>query len=110
LVSHDYEVVVLTRSAQSTGDKVRRVGWDGQSVGDWWAELEGSLAVINLAGRSVDCRYTARNRRLILDSRLDPTRVLGEAIGRCAKPPRVWLNSSTATIYKHSLDRPMDEA
>jgi len=66
--------------------------------------------MVNLAGRSVNCRYTAANRRSILDSRVVPTRVLGEAIGQCAQPPRVWLNSSTATIYKRSFDRAMDEA
>jgi uncharacterized protein (TIGR01777 family) len=66
--------------------------------------------LINLAGRSVDCRYHARHRREILESRIHSTRVLGEAIAQCDRPPRVWLNSSTATIYKHSLDRSMDEA
>lgn len=65
--------------------------------------------MINLAGRSVDCRYHSRNRRVILESRIESTRVLGNAIRQCAKPPRVWLNSSTATIYRHSLDRAMDE-
>jgi uncharacterized protein (TIGR01777 family) len=65
---------------------------------------------LNLAGRSVNCRYHARNREEILRSRLDSTRVLGEAISKCSHPPKVWLNSSTATIYKHSYDHPMDEA
>ncbi|MCW5557554.1 MAG: TIGR01777 family oxidoreductase, partial [Verrucomicrobiae bacterium] len=74
------------------------------------AELEGVDAVINLSGRSVDCRYTDRNRRLILDSRIESTRVLGEAIAACRQPPAVWMNASTATIYRHSFDRPMDEA
>src|SRR5207245_868922 len=67
-------------------------------------------ALINLAGRSVNCRYNARNRREILESRVQSTRVLGEAISRCRQPPRVWLNASTATIYKHTFDREMDEA
>jgi uncharacterized protein (TIGR01777 family) len=71
--------------------------------------LDGALAVVNLAGRSVDCRYNEHNRRDILDSRVHSTRILGEAIARCAKPPTAWLNSSTATIYKHTLDRAMDE-
>jgi uncharacterized protein (TIGR01777 family) len=65
--------------------------------------------VLNLAGRSVNCRYTAGNRREMLDSRTESTRVLGQAIAACSRPPRVWLNSSTATIYKHSFDRAMDE-
>jgi len=66
--------------------------------------------LINLAGRSVDCRYHARNRRLIMDSRIKSTRVLGEAVAQRMNPPRVWLNSSTATIYRHSFDQAMDEA
>ena len=104
------EVVVLSRTPRSETGKPREVPWDGQTVGEWARELDGASAVINLAGRSVDCRYHARNQRLILDSRVDSTRVLGEAIRRCQKPPPVWLNSSTATIYKHSLDRANDEA
>lgn len=105
-----HEVVILTRTPSAPARPTREVDWDGRSLAGWTRELNGALAVINLAGRSVDCRYHARNRRLIMDSRVDSTRVLGEAISRSATPPRVWLNSSTATIYKHSLDRPMDEA
>jgi uncharacterized protein (TIGR01777 family) len=110
LSNEGYEVIVLTRSPRSPAGKVQFVSWDGSTLGDWVAWLEGAKSLVNLAGRSVDCRYNAGNRRAILDSRIHSTRVLGEAIGSCAKPPSVWLNSSTATIYKHSLDRPMDEA
>jgi uncharacterized protein (TIGR01777 family) len=78
--------------------------------GDWAAVLEGADAVINLAGRSVNCRYHPRNRREMTLSRLDSTRVLGEAIARCARPPRTWLQSSTATIYAHRFDAANDEA
>lgn len=84
--------------------------WDGCTLGNWTAALEGADAVINLAGRSVNCRYHARNRRLMLDSRVNATRVLGEAIARCGRPPRVWLNFSTATIYKHTFGPAWDEA
>jgi len=93
-VARGDEVVVLSRSAGEG-----RVVWDGKTAGDWCRELEGAQALINLAGRTVDCRYTERNRTEILNSRVDSTRVLGEAIAACAEPPRVWLNSSTATIY-----------
>jgi hypothetical protein len=72
--------------------------------------LEGRAAVVNLAGRSVNCRYAPGHRREIYDSRLESTRVLGQAIARCANPPAVWLNSSTATIYRHATDRAQDEA
>jgi uncharacterized protein (TIGR01777 family) len=105
-----WSVVVLSRRTPAPAGGVRFVSWDGQTIGDWTRELHGATAVVNLAGRSVNCRYNRRNRRGILQSRLRSTRVLGEAIGACAAPPRVWLNASTATIYKHSLDRPMDEA
>ena len=84
--------------------------WSGETLADWTKELEGAKAVINLAGRSVDCRYHDRNRRLIMDSRVNSTRVLGEAIAKCQQPPRVWLNSSTATIYKHTFGPAWDES
>lgn len=103
------EVVVLSRNAVGLDASGRLVQWDGETRGDWCRELEDCKAVINLAGRSVDCRYHALNRRLIMDSRVNSTRVLGEAIRACADPPEVWLNSSTATIYKHSYDVAMDE-
>lgn len=89
---------------------VREVAWDARTLGEWSGELDGAEAVINLTGKSVDCRYTARNRREIIASRVDSTRAVGEAIARCANPPRVWLNASSATIYLHSFDRPMDES
>ena len=72
--------------------------------------LEGADLVINLAGKSVDCRYHEKNRRAILDSRVNTTKVIGEAILTCQKPPSLWINSSTATIYRHAEDRPMTEA
>jgi uncharacterized protein (TIGR01777 family) len=106
----DYEVVILSREPMNPLSSLKQVCWDGRKLGDWARELDGADVVVNLAGRSVNCRYHARNRRLILESRVSSTRVLGEAIAQCALPPRVWLNASTATIYKHSLDRPMDEA
>ncbi len=110
LPNQGYDVVVLTRTPSSQTGPVKQIQWDGKTLGDWVRQLNGALAVVNLAGRSVNCRYHARNRQGILESRVDSTRVLGDAIARCAQPPRVWLNSSTATIYKHSLERPMDEA
>lgn len=85
-------------------------GWDGERLGVWVQELDGADVLINLAGRSVNCRYHERNRREILESRVKSTAVLGEALRKVSKPPRVWLNASTATIYRHALDREMDEA
>ncbi len=103
-----WEVVVLTRSPQ-VSRAAREVRWDAESLGEWVRELEGATAVVNLTGRSVDCRYTEANRRLILDSRVNSTRVIGGAIAQCQGPPRVWLNSSSATIYRHTFGSPWDE-
>jgi uncharacterized protein (TIGR01777 family) len=105
-----WEVVVLTRQSGTSVGPARAVFWDAQTLGPWAAELAGASALVNLAGRSVNCRYHARNRRAILASRVESTRVLGEAIARSVAPPKVWLNSSTATIYKHTFERPMDES
>jgi uncharacterized protein (TIGR01777 family) len=102
-----HEVVVIARSVQPTPWRV--VQWDGATLGDWTADLEGADLLINLAGRSVNCRYTAANRRAIKESRVQSTRLLGQAIARLACPPRLWMNASTATIYRHALDRAMDE-
>src|SRR6266567_4354783 len=102
LTRQDYEVIVLSRRPGKAEGLIRQVKWDGRTTGAWIGHLEGARAVVNLSGRSVNCRYTVRNRRAIIDSRVEPTQVLGKAIGRCARPPRVWLNSSTATIYKHT--------
>ena len=88
-----YQVVSISRTGP--GD----VRWDARTLGPWAQELEGADLLVNLAGRSVDCRYNKANRRAILASRTESTRVLGAAVAACAQPPRVWLNSSTATIY-----------
>jgi uncharacterized protein len=87
----------------------RTVAWDGANLGDWVCELEKADVVINLTGRSVNCRYNDANRREILESRTNATRILGEAITRVAHPPSLQMNASTATIYRHALGRPMDE-
>ncbi|MGB4988876.1 MAG: DUF1731 domain-containing protein [Pyrinomonadaceae bacterium] len=85
------------------------VMWDGKTQGEWSKEIDGSDVVINLAGRSVNCRYTDENRRLIMDSRVDSTRAVGEAIAISENPPRVWLQAATATIYAHHFDAPNDD-
>jgi len=102
------EVVVLSRRPLSAPWRI--VHWDGMSAGAWTRELDAADAVINLAGRSVDCRYTPAHRREILESRLQSTRAIGAAIAVAARPPSVWLQSSTATIYAHRHDAPNDEA
>ena len=105
--SRGHSVLVLARTTSLR--PWRMVAWDGEHLREWVRELEGVDAVINLAGRSVNCRYHAGNRREILESRIKSTRLLGIAIAKLKEPPRVWLNASTATIYRHALDRAMDE-
>lgn len=105
--SKHHEVVVLSRNPKAAPWRV--VEWNGRSVGPWAEELEGAHAVINLAGRSVDCRYDARHRDEIIRSRVESTRAVGEAIGQCDVPSRVWLQMSTATIYAHRFDAANDE-
>src|SRR5687768_6689773 len=102
-----HDVSVLSRHPQ--GRPWRVVPWDGATLDSWSTYFEGCDAVINLAGRSVNCRYTAANRREILESRLRSTRVVGQAIAQATRPPRVWLQASTATIYSHRYDAPNDE-
>ena len=105
----DHDVVVLSRKP-SSGAAWRVVGWDAKTSGDWTAELEGADAVINLAGKTVNCRYTPENRREIMASRVDSTHIVGKAIANAQRPPRVWLQASTATIYADRYDAPNDEA
>ena len=98
------EVVVLGRRA---GDGV--VPWDGRTLGPWADAIDGADVVVNLAGRTVNCRYTEANLAAMMSSRVDSKRVVGEAIARAARPPRAWLQMSTATIYAHRFDAPNDE-
>lgn len=102
-----HDVVVLSRRTQKSSWRV--VEWDGATLGAWQHEIDGADVVVNLAGRSVNCRYNAANRREILDSRTASTRAIGEAIGRASRPPHVWLQASTATIYAHRFDAANDE-
>lgn len=106
-VAAGHEVVILSRGAAKVG---RTVSWDGRTVSAWAKEIDGADVVLNLAGRTVNCRYTEENLRAMMDSRVESTRAVGEAIAAAARPPRAWLQMSTATIYAHRLDAPNDEA
>lgn len=108
-VPEGHEIVVLARRAKA-GALGRTVAWDGETPGPWTHELEGADVLVNLAGFNVNCRYNAANRNRIMESRVRSTRVLRQALAAMKKPTPLWLNSSTATIYRHALDRPMDEA
>lgn len=103
-----HHVTVLTRGPYAA--QWQTVHWDGEHAGEWTETLEGADVCINLAGRSINCRYTAKNREAILRSRVRSTRLLGRVIAGLAHPPRVWMNASAANIYRHATDRAMDEA
>lgn len=103
-----HEAVVLCRSPRVEAGRV--VPWDGRTLGAWAGEVDGADVVINLAGRSVNCRYTEENLKAMYDSRIESARVVGEAIAKAARPPKTWLQMSTATIYAHRFDAPNDEA
>lgn len=109
LAARGHEVVVLSRRAEELEPGVRHTVWDGRTLGEWAREIDGADAVVNLAGRTVSCRYTEENLRQMMDSRVESTRVVGEAIARAAAPPKVWLQMSTATIYADRRDASNDE-
>jgi uncharacterized protein (TIGR01777 family) len=108
-----HQITVLTRGPYTA--PWQTVHWDGENPGPWTEYLEGADVCINLAGRSINCRWTRANRRAIYESRLRSTRLLGRVIGQLAAPPPVWLNASAATIYRRAIDAdgvdlPLDEA
>ena len=102
-----HDVVVLSRSPAAAPWRTAR--WDARTLGPWQQEFDGADVVINLAGRSVNCRYSKGNREAILASRVESTRLVGEAIARAKRPPWLWLQASTATIYSHRFDAPNDD-
>jgi uncharacterized protein len=102
-----HDVVVLSRNPHKTPWRV--VQWNARDIGPWTDELEDADVLINLAGRSVNCRYTEANKKAILSSRVESTRVIGRAIAAARNPPQVWLQASTATIYSHRYDLPNDD-
>lgn len=116
-------IVILTRQLSSSKNnrndycsvnendlqQVQFVKWDGKTAGDWAKHLDGADTVINLAGKSVNCRYTEKNKQEIFDSRTDAVKAIGQAIAQCSTPPALWINASSATIYRHATDHPQDE-
>ena len=95
----NWDVVLLSRSS-NPGNKIgRSVYWDAKSLGDWTEELENAQVLLNLTGRSIDCRHNTANRKEILNSRIYSTRVLGEAVSIAQTPPSCWLNASSMALY-----------
>jgi len=107
LCANGHEAVILSRGGAGGA---RVVQWDARTVGPWAREIDGADVVINLAGRNVNCRYTEENLNEMMSSRIDSTRAVGLAIQKATRPPRAWLQMSTATIYAHRFDAPNDEA
>ncbi|KAF2342131.1 TIGR01777 family oxidoreductase [Flavobacterium tistrianum] len=103
------EIVILTRGKSQTIDGIKYVNWNARTFTGWEKELENASILINLTGKSVDCRYTKANKKEILWSRIESTKILKKAVLNCKNPPKHWLNSSTSTIYRFSLDKQMDE-
>ena len=97
----NWEVVILSRSVGKSAKNMRFVHWDGKNPGEWFKELDGADVIVNLAGRTVNCRYTKKNKAEILNSRIDSTKILGEAIAKSVHPPKLWINSSSATYYRY---------
>ena len=102
-------IIVFSRGENRIENNVKYVHWDGKTPGEWTKELEGADVLINLTGKSVDCRYNEKNKAEIISSRVDATKILGEVINKTNNPPKVWLNSASATIYRNAEDRAMDE-
>jgi len=109
LLVKGYEVIVLGRGQSKVSGGIRHEQWDGHTLGGWASLLDGARAVVNLTGRSVNCRHTPENKRQIMDSRVNSVRVLGDAISRCAQPPEVFVQSSSLAIYGDPGDRWCDE-
>lgn len=120
----DNDIIILGRNAanhenNAYGHKLLQPGgryriqyiqWDGKTVeANWQQHMEEAAIIINLAGKSVNCRYNKRNKQTIIDSRVNATNALGEAIKKCVTPPKLWINFSSATIYRNAIDSPHDE-
>lgn len=104
LTQQGYEVVILSRQGAKSDQGVRYVQWDGRQPGDWAEEIEGSLAIVNFAGKSVNCIYTKANREEILSSRLDSVRVLREAVLQCQTPPPVFIQAGSLAIFGNTRE------
>ena len=104
-----FQIIVFSRKGRENQEYIRYLKWDGKNQGSWSKALEGATAIINLAGKSVNCRYTPKNRRIILESRIDATKAIGEAIKSCSQAPQFWINAASSTIYEHTEEGPAND-
>jgi uncharacterized protein (TIGR01777 family) len=105
----DVEIIILSRKLVQNQGNVTYVQWDAKTLGNWTSHLEGSTAIINLVGKSVNCRYTEKNKKEIIASRVDATSIIGKAITTCKNPPKVWINAGSAAIFGDSGSAIKDE-
>ena|ERR1700759_5085215 len=103
------EVIILSRHSKPGNENVKTLIWNGKHEGDWITEMDGADLLINLCGKNVNCRYTEKNKQEILASRIDPTALLSTVVLKLQRPPVLWINITSATIYRHAEDRPQDE-
>lgn len=103
------EVIILARKPKAAEGNIKTLLWDGKTMGDWANSLPDTDLLVNLCGKNVNCRYTEQNKKEIFDSRLVPTRLLGKAIEGVKNPPKLWINITSATIYRHAEDHEQDE-
>lgn len=103
------EIIILSRGSERQEGNLHYLNWDGKSVGPWMKEIDDADILINLVGKNVNCRYTEKNKKEIFDSRTNSTKVLAQAVAACKNAPKLWMQSASATIYRHAEDRPMSE-
>lgn len=103
------EVIILSRTPKAQVGSIKTIVWDGKHRGAWTQSLENANLLINLCGKNVNCRYTAENRQAIIASRVQPTTLLGEVLNELQHPPELWINITSATIYRHAEDHAQDE-
>jgi uncharacterized protein (TIGR01777 family) len=103
------QVIILSRKPAEPNANVQTVLWDGKTEGNWIKALDGADLLVNLCGKNVNCRYTAENREEIFASRNVPTRLLNQVVSKMEQPPKVWINATSATIYRHAEDHAQDE-
>lgn len=103
------QIIILSRTPKPDDHNIKTLVWDGKTGGGWTKDIEGAELLVNLCGKNVNCRYTAINKEAIIASRVIPTKLLADVIGKLVKPPALWINVTSATIYRDAEDRPQDE-
>ena len=108
-LSEKYEFVILSRNGITSPQRARLVPWDACTLGEWAREIDGAYAVINMTGRNIKCIYTDKNLKLLKESRVNSTKVIGQAIKQAQNPPPIWIQMSALGVYKHRFDAPNNE-